>query len=98
MTVRAEIGGIGVEIWFTPSFNIKTTDTEMAFMLRELEIEVFDVHATKMRTVKVTKGEWEAYLVLEQLRLENPALNIKITEKPTVETFPAGLKNKELLN
>lgn len=96
--VKATIGGIGVEIWFTPSFNIKTQSKELEYQLRNLDVEVYDIHAMRRRTVKVTKGEWEAYLVLEQLRLEFPKLKVVITEHPEVETFPSGETNKELLN
>lgn len=96
MTVKAEIGGEGLEIWFTPSFNIKCTNAEMAHYIRELDFRVFDPMQTRMRTVKVTQGEWEAYLLLEHLRINFPKLGVKITEHPKLDNGE-DKKKRELL-
>ena len=83
MTVRATVGGVPVEIWFTPSFNIKTGgDLDLEFQLRNLELEVYDLWELRTRKVKATGGEREAALVLSQLQRLLPELNIKITEAP----------------
>lgn len=80
--VKATVGGVGVEIWFTPSFNIKTDSKEFELILRHAEYEVFDPWRMKLRTVKATKGEREAYMVLEHLRLMVPELAVTFKETP----------------
>lgn len=86
--LKATVQGEGLEIWFTPSFNIKCTDREFAIMLRELEMEVFDPYKTKIKRTKIDKSEWDAYLILSQLSVEFPKLKIKITEHPKLESEP----------
>ena len=92
--LKATIDGEGLEIWFTPSFNIKSTDRELAHYLRQLEMEVFDPYKTKIKRTKIDKSEWDAYLILAQLSIEFPKLNIKIIEHPKLEGEPEE-KDKE---
>ncbi|MDQ0418609.1 hypothetical protein J2Z48_002812 [Croceifilum oryzae] len=40
--IRANYGGKQVEIWFTPSFNIRTEDKRLEMLFRTAEIEAFD--------------------------------------------------------
>lgn len=95
MRVTAEIGGDRVEIWFTPSFNIKTNNKELEFQLRGMEVEVFDPWRLRMRKVKATKGLNEAYLVLDYLSELLPELNIKITEYPKPPALPKSAQGTE---
>lgn len=82
--IKATVGGERVEIWFTPSFNIKTTSKELELLLRGAELEVFDPWSKLIRTVKATKGEREAYLLLDEYRQLLPELKIKFSEAPEV--------------
>jgi hypothetical protein len=95
MRVKAELGGEQLEIWFTPSFNIKTTDKEIEFLLRGMEYEVFDPWSLRMRKVKATKGLNEAYLVLDYLNELLPELKIKITEHPRPPALPKSAQEGE---
>jgi hypothetical protein len=83
--VKASIHGVELEIFFTPSFNIKTTDKRVEQLLRTSEVEVFDPWKMKVRKVKATKGVREAYLVLEHFRVIVPEANIKIHEMPELQ-------------
>lgn len=95
MRVKAELGGERLEIWFSPSFNIKTTDKEIEFILRGMEYEVFDPWTLRMRKVKATKGLREAYLVLDYLSELLPELKIKITEYPKPPALPESVLEGE---
>ena len=88
MTVRAEIGGVRLEVWFTPSFNIKTERKDLEQLLRSMEFEVFDIWELRTRRIKATKGERECFLVLDYLRDLFPDMKIKITEHPLPEGLP----------
>ncbi|PEZ47036.1 hypothetical protein CN367_11760 [Priestia megaterium] len=82
--LKADFGGVPVEIWFTPSFNIKTTDKRIELMLRNQEIEVFDPWSKMVRKAKATKSLQDAYLVIEEYRILVPEAKIKITQAPEV--------------
>lgn len=71
-----------MEIWFTPSFNIKTTDKKLEHMLRKVEFEVFDPWSLTVRKVKATKSIIDAYLVIEAFQAEVPEVGIKILQAP----------------
>lgn len=94
--LKATVQGEGLEIWFTPSFNIKCTDREFAILLRQMEVEVFDPHQTRRRVTKIDKSEWDAYLILAQLKVEFPKLNIQITEHPELDREENDKKEKLL--
>lgn len=82
--IKATIGGVGVEIWFTPSFNIKTTDKRIELMLRNQEVEVYDPLRKTVRKTKATKSLIDAYLVLEEYNSRVPELKITFEEKPEI--------------
>jgi hypothetical protein len=84
--LKASIHGVELEIYFTPSFNIKTTDKRVEQLLRTSEVTTFDPWKMKMRKVKATKGIREAYMVLEHFRVIVPEANIKIHEKPELQS------------
>lgn len=87
--VKATVGGIPVEIWFTPSFNIKTTDKRLEMLLRGVEFETFDPWEMKMRKVRATKSEVDAYLVLSEFALRVPEMKITFEEAPEVPSSVA---------
>ena len=95
--IKATILGEELEIWFTPSFNIKTTDKRIERILRTLEVNVFDHWETRMRRVKATKGEKEAFLVLLELSYKLPEFKIKITKAPELPLAQNDDKEEELL-
>ncbi|AYP68712.1 hypothetical protein BpsS36_00006 [Bacillus phage vB_BpsS-36] len=82
MILKATVGGVRCEIWFTPSFNIKTTDKTLESLLRTMELEVFDPWEMRMRKMKATKGIKEAYLIIDELKIKVPELRVKIEEAP----------------
>jgi hypothetical protein len=84
--VKAIYGGIPVEVWFTPSFNIKTTDKRVEMLFRNAEIEAFDPWKKRVRKVRPTKSEIDAYLFIEEMRVRVPELKIEIKEAPPVPT------------
>lgn len=84
MPVKATVGGVPVEVWFTPSFNIKTTDKRLEQLLRVAKVETFDPWRKQVRTVKATRSLRETYLVLEEYRLRVPEMKIEIEEHPEV--------------
>lgn len=96
--LKLTVQGEGVEIWFTPSFNIKTTSKELEFAVRSWEVDAFDPKQTAIRKVKAQQGEWEAYLLFTEIAIRIPELNIKFKKVPETPTFPAGETRKELLN
>lgn len=86
MTVlKVDFGGVGVEIWFAPSFSIKTDSKELEVMLRSVEVEVFDPWTFKTRKVKATKGIREAYLVIQKYKDKVPEAKIKFLQIPELE-------------
>ena len=82
MVLKATIGGIPIEIWFTPSFNIKTTDKRIELLLRGAELEVFDPWELRKRNVKATKSLRDAYLLLDEYRLLVPEAGITFESVP----------------
>lgn len=82
MALKATVGGEAVEIWFTPSFNIKTTDKRIEMLLRTVSLEVFDPWELRSRTVKATKSLRDAYLLLEEYSYRIPELKIKFEQAP----------------
>jgi hypothetical protein len=96
--VKANYGGVPVEIWFTPSFNIKTTDKRVEALFRNAEIETFDPWKKRVRKVKPTKSEIDAYLFIEEMKWRVPELKIEITEAPQVPTsVDEGTKENPVL-
>jgi len=85
--LKAIVGGEELAIWFTPSFNIKTTSKDLEFQLRNLELEVFDLWELRPRKVKATKGINEAFLILDKLQRTIPELKIKIIEQPPLPEY-----------
>jgi hypothetical protein len=99
MVLKATIGGVAVEIWFTPSFNIKTTDKRIEMLMRTAELEVFDPWKMKTRKVKATKSLNDAYLVLEEFRATIPELKISFKQAPEVPNyFNKGTKEEPVLH
>jgi hypothetical protein len=82
MVLKATVGGVPVEIWFTPSFNIKTTDKRLEMLLRGASFEVFDPWELRMRKVKATKSLRDAYLVLEDYSFKVPEMEITFEQAP----------------
>jgi hypothetical protein len=82
--IKAEVLGVPVHIWFTPSFNIKTTDKRLEGLLRTVELESFDPWEMRMRKVRATKSLRDAYLVLEEYRIRIPEAKVKFTEAPEI--------------
>lgn len=95
--LKFTIQGEGVEIWFTPSFNLKTTSNELAAELKSFELDVFDIKQTAMRKVKAQQGEWEAYLLFSELALRYPKLNITFEITPELPAIPEETKKEKLL-
>lgn len=82
--LKFNYGGYPVEIWFTPSFNIKTTDKRIEMLFRNSETDAFDPWKMKVRKVKPTKSEIDAYLFVEEIRMTIPELKIEIEKAPEV--------------
>lgn len=95
--IKATVGGIPVEIWFTPSFNIKTTSKELEQELRRATLRAYNPWSGSMETVRVTKGLQEAYTFLVQLNEEIPQLKITFSEAPELPAMPIGETEKGLL-
>lgn len=99
MVLKATVGGEAVEIWFTPSFNIKTTDKSLEMLLRTVSMEVFDPWELRRRTVKATKSLKDAYLVLEEYRHTIPELKITFKQVPEVPNhFKDGTKEEPIVH
>lgn len=82
--IKCTFAGVPVQIWFTPSFNIKTTDERIEAMLRNQTVEAFDPWLTLVRPCKATRSLRDAYLVLEHYRLTVPEAKIHFEEAPEV--------------
>jgi hypothetical protein len=96
--VKAICGGKQVEIWFTPSFNIKTEDKRLEMLFRNAEIEAFDPWRKVIRKVKPTKSEIDTYLFIEEMRVRVPELEIEVKEAPPVPTSAdEGAKDNPVL-
>jgi hypothetical protein len=87
MVLKATVGGVKLEVWFTPSFNIKTSDKALEMMLRTVELEEYDPWKQKMRNVKATRSLNDAYLVLEGYRWRVPTLEITYEQAPEVPSI-----------
>lgn len=92
MTVlKAKFGEKRVEIWFAPSFSIKTNSKELELMLRSVEMELFDPWELRTRKVKATKSIIDAYLVIEQYKTKVPEMGIVIEQAPELpNSFDQG--------
>jgi hypothetical protein len=82
--IKATVGGERVEIVFTPSFSIKTTDKDLEMLLRTASMEVFDPWELRLRKAKATKSLRDAYLVLEEYRLTVPEMKVTFEEAPEI--------------
>lgn len=99
MVLKATVGGEALEIWFTPSFNIKTTDKDLEMLLRTVSFEVFDPWEMRTRKVKATKSIKDAYLVLEEYRFKVPEMRIKFKEVPELpNSFDQGTDEEPVLH
>ena len=87
MILKADFGGVPIEIWFTPSFNIKTTDKRVEHLLRSAELEIFDPWEMRMRKVKATKSLRDAYLLIEEYKAKVPELGITFEQFPEVPSL-----------
>ncbi|MBL5830872.1 hypothetical protein HV417_02175 [Bacillus sporothermodurans] len=97
--IKATVGSVPVEIWFTPSFNIKTTDKRLELLLRNVSFEVFDPWETRMREVKATKSIIDAYLVLEEYRFKVPEMKITFEEAPELpNSFDQGSEENPVVH
>lgn len=92
MTVlKAKIGDKELEIWFAPSFSIKTNSKELELMLRSVEMEVFDPWELRFRKVKATRNIIDAYLIIENYKLRVPEMKITIEQAPELpNSFDQG--------
>lgn len=82
--LKFTFGGVPVEIWFSPSFNIKTTDKRIEMLFRKTSITTYDPITKQFRLVKPTNSELDAYLYLEELKIRVPELEIDIKESPSI--------------
>lgn len=92
--VKANVGEHRIEIWFTPSYNVKCTDKALAHSLRQLSYKTYDPIAGARRIVRIDKSELDAFLLLQHLKF-NSNLKIEFTEIPEIfnEEFPEGAVN-----
>lgn len=100
MTVlKATVGGKGVEIWFTPSFNIKTDSKDLEVMLRRVEFVTFDPFQTSFRKVKATKSLIDAYLVLVHYSEVVPEVGIVFKQVPELpNSFDKGTEENPVVH
>lgn len=84
--VKAKFGGYPLEIWFTPSFNIKTTDKRIEQLIRSLEMEAYDPWEMRTRKVKATRSLRDAYLLLDACKTYVPELEVEIKQAPKLPT------------
>lgn len=99
MVLKATVGGVPVEIWFTPSFNIKTTSKDLEMLLRTVSMETFDPWELRMRKVKATKSIIDAYLVLDEYRVKVPELKITFEQAPELPNhFDNGTDKEPVLH
>jgi hypothetical protein len=87
--LKFTMGGVPVEIWFTPSFNIKTTDKRIELMLRNQSIETYDPVRKTIRPVRASRSLHDAFLMIEEYKVRVPELNIEYTETPEFKTSVA---------
>jgi hypothetical protein len=76
------MGGVRVEIWFSPSFSIKTTDKRIELMFRNQTVEAYDPIQKRVRPCRASRSILEAYMVVEEYKNRVPELNIEIHEAP----------------
>lgn len=100
MTVlKATVGGKGVEIWFAPSFSIKTDSKELEVMLRSVEFETFDPFQLRFRKVKATKSLIDAYLVLFHYSQVVPEVGVVFKQTPELpNSFDEGTERNPVLH
>jgi hypothetical protein len=99
MVLKVDFGGVPVEIWFTPSFNIKTADKRVEELLRRAELEVFDPWEMRRRKARVTKSLRDAFLVIDEYAMKVPELKISFKEAPKVENhFDRGTNESPVLH
>ncbi|QCK84062.1 hypothetical protein E5Z46_18775 [Geobacillus kaustophilus NBRC 102445] len=84
--LKFTFGGVPVEIWFAPSFSIKTTDKRIEMLFRKAKIETYDPLKKKIREVRPSRSEFEAYLYLEEIKNRVPELKIELEEYPPLPT------------
>lgn len=96
--LKFEIGGVPVEIWFAPSFSIKTTDKTVEMFFRTTSMTTYDPIEKRMRLVRPSRSEYDAYLYLEELKMRCPEVKIKIKETPPLPTSVAeGTRDSPVL-
>lgn len=83
--MKATIGDQTVEVWFTPSYNIKGTSPEIVHYLRKLSYRTYDPIAGVMRDVRIDKSELDAFLLVQFLKF-NTKVPIEFLELPRVLT------------
>jgi hypothetical protein len=99
--LKFTMGGVPVEIWFTPSFNIKTTDKRIELMLRNTTIETYDPVRKTIRPVRATKSLHDAFLLVEEYKVRVPELDIQYSEVPEVISSiaePEGTADSPILD
>jgi hypothetical protein len=80
--IEVVISGVTVFVQFTPSLKIKTTDKRLELMLRSYSCEVYDPIQKTLRVAKLSKSLYEAYLVLEEMRILLPEAQIEFKQTP----------------
>jgi hypothetical protein len=96
--LKAVIGEIELEVWFTPSFNIKTNSKQMEQLLRNAEFTVFDPWLMTMRKTKATKSIESTYLVLEQMSITT-GVKVKYKETPELPShYDLGTEENPVLH
>jgi hypothetical protein len=99
MVLKATIKGETVEVWFTPSFNIKTTDKDLEMILRNVEMELFDPWKMRVRKVKATKSLIDAYLILEEYQFKVPEMEIEFKQAPELPShYDRGTDEEPVLH
>jgi hypothetical protein len=88
------MGGERVEIWFAPSFSIKTNDKRLDLMFRHQTVEAYDPIQKRVRPMRASKSILEAYYIVEEYKARVPELNIEIEEAPALEDSTVYETNK----
>jgi len=87
--LKFEIGSVPVEIWFAPSFSIKTTDKTVEMLFRTTSMTAYDPIEKRMRLVRPSRSEYDAYLYLIELKARVPEAKIEIKEAPSIPSSVA---------
>ena len=82
MRLKANFGGIPLEVWFKPSFKVITTDNFIETLLTENTLEVYDPWESRMRKARGNRSLRDAYLVLSEYGTTIDGLEVTFEEAP----------------